>query len=132
MGLPMLRLEIGQASPEAVARLLDPIQLQRTISAHRGLQNETETIRIEGVKTAPRIIVKVFLDREQSVQLLRERPDWLQALHGVKIQGEQWHPISWTKCGKRTCMMHRDKKGMTFGRNFHRIMEVQISKWSDG
>ncbi|RDK46533.1 hypothetical protein M752DRAFT_290031 [Aspergillus phoenicis ATCC 13157] len=65
-----------------------------------GLQSETENIRIKGVKTAPRNIVKAFVDRDQDVKLLRELSESLQALPGVKLQREQWKTDVFDDLGK--------------------------------
>jgi hypothetical protein len=135
LGLPMLRLETNLATPEAVALLHDPIQLQRTISAHLRPQNETENIRIEGVKTAPGNIVKIFVDREQGVQLLRERPEWLQALHGVKIQGEQWHPIKLDEVRKTDVYDESGQERNDFREKFSQHnggAEIKMVRWLSG
>jgi hypothetical protein len=68
LGFPIIRLETSQASPEAIALLQDPIQLQQTITSRLGQQEQAETIRIEGVKTAPRNIIKV----QNGYKLFRE------------------------------------------------------------
>ncbi|KUL82055.1 hypothetical protein ZTR_10680 [Talaromyces verruculosus] len=135
MGLPMLRLETSQASAEAMALLQDPIQLQRTIAARLGLQNVSEAVRIEGVKTAPRNIVKVFVDREQGVKLLRERSEWLQALHGVKIQGEQWHPIKLDEVRKTDVYDASGQEKNDFREKFSQNnggTEIRMIRWLSG
>ncbi|GLA66407.1 hypothetical protein AtubIFM54640_008978 [Aspergillus tubingensis] len=58
-----------------------------------GLQGEMENIRIEGDRTAPRNTVKVIVERDQNVKLLRERSGSLQALPRVKLQREKLFPI---------------------------------------
>ncbi|GMG34123.1 unnamed protein product [Aspergillus oryzae var. brunneus] len=51
------------------------------------------TSELKELKTAPRNIVKAFVERDQDVKLLRERSESLQALSGVELQREQWYPI---------------------------------------
>ncbi|RAQ56710.1 hypothetical protein COH20_005496 [Aspergillus flavus] len=51
------------------------------------------TSELKELKTAPRNIVKAFVERGQDVKLLRERSESLQALSGVELQREQWYPI---------------------------------------
>ncbi|RDH19787.1 alpha/beta-hydrolase [Aspergillus niger ATCC 13496] len=88
-----LGLDTNQAFPDAINFCKNQSSSSKSSVTALRLQSETENIRIEGVKTAPRNIVKAFVDRDQDVKLLRERSESLQALPGVKLQREQWYPI---------------------------------------
>ncbi|GCB26996.1 acetyl-hydrolase [Aspergillus awamori] len=89
----VIRLDTNQAFPDAINFCKNQSSSSKSSVTALRLQSETENIRIEGVKTAPRNIVKAFVDRDQDVKLLRERSESLQALPGVKLQREQRYPI---------------------------------------
>ncbi|KAI2892971.1 hypothetical protein CBS63078_9235 [Aspergillus niger] len=91
LGLPVIRLDTNQAFPDAINFCKN--QSSSSKSSVTALRLQSENIRIEGVKTAPRNIVKAFVERDQDVRLLRERSESLQALPGMKLQREQWYPI---------------------------------------
>ncbi|KAI2950721.1 hypothetical protein CBS147323_10649 [Aspergillus niger] len=93
LGLPVIKLDTNQAFPDAINFCKNQSSSSKSSVTALRLRSETENIRIEGVKTAPRNIVKAFVERDQDVKLLRERSESLQALPGVKLQREQCYPI---------------------------------------
>jgi hypothetical protein len=93
LGLPMVVLDVRQATPQAKSILQDPTLLQKTIGTALRAESQTENIQIEGIKSAPRSTIKVFVSRKEDAEILTEQRQWLKALPGVKLQEGQWFPV---------------------------------------
>ncbi|KAF7589597.1 hypothetical protein BBP40_004057 [Aspergillus hancockii] len=93
LGLPTVTLDTRQADPQLKETLREPTELRGIIMASIKAHHQTENITIEGAKSAPRHTVKIFVDKEENTTRLREYREWLEALPGVRLRGEQWFPV---------------------------------------
>ncbi|GMF88148.1 unnamed protein product [Aspergillus oryzae] len=96
LGLPVIRLDTNQAPPPPPECHQASCKNQSSSSKSSvpwDSRARRRTSELKELKTAPRNIVKAFVERDQDVKLLRERSESLQALSGVELQREQWYPI---------------------------------------
>ncbi|KAI2937956.1 hypothetical protein CBS147321_7486 [Aspergillus niger] len=133
--LPMVRIDTRQASPQIKDILQDPTRLQQTISTHLRAHDQTKNIQIEGIKLAPRNLVKIFTNKDESSALLRAHQEWLQALPGVRLCGEPWFPVKLDEVRKADVYDSVGKENPTFRTQFaeeNNDTQIRMIRWLSG
>jgi hypothetical protein len=75
------------------------------------------------------------MEQDQAVKLLRERSEWLEALPGVKLQGEQWHPVKLDEVRKNDVFDDLGKEKSDFRENFaarNGGSQIRMIRWLSG
>ncbi|KAJ5819476.1 hypothetical protein N7474_005067 [Penicillium riverlandense] len=91
--LPNFTLNLRNASEETKQKLADGATAKSAIQKALRDQEDTKEINVEGVKSTPGSAVRIFLNSEEDMNTIREKPQWLETLPGAKLKGEPWYPI---------------------------------------
>ncbi|GFF60826.1 hypothetical protein IFM51744_10500 [Aspergillus udagawae] len=133
--LPMVRIDTNRASTQTKEILQNPSQLQHAISTHLHAYEPTKNVRIEGIKSAPRNIVKVFVDIEESATVLREHQEWLRALPGTQLRGEPWYPVKLDEVKKTDVYDDNGRERPDFREQFaeeNNGTQIRMTRWLSG
>jgi hypothetical protein len=128
-------LDLRAAEDETKALVDDPTRIREKIRT--ALQGETTTASIDvvGVKSTSRCTIKIFVDSEESVANLRQATQWLNALPGSKLQGEQWFPVKLNDVKKDSIFeasgMQREDFMNTF-QDENKVAQVKKIIWLSG
>ncbi|KAJ5215588.1 uncharacterized protein N7498_001995 [Penicillium cinerascens] len=135
LGLPAVILDLRAAEDETKALVDDPTRIREKIRT--ALQGETTTASIDvvGVKSTSRSTIKIFVDSEESVANLWQATQWLNALPGSKLQGEQWFPVKLNDVKKDSIFgasgMQREDFMNTF-QDENKVAQVKKIIWLSG
>jgi hypothetical protein len=135
LSLPMVRIDTNRASAQTKEILQNPSQLKHAISTHLHAYEQTKNVRIEGIKSAPRNIVKVFVDSEESATLLREHQEWLRALPGTQLRGEPWYPVKLDEVKKADVYDDNGRERPEYRGQFaeeNNGTQIRMTRWLSG
>jgi hypothetical protein len=91
--LPNITIQVRNAGEDTKQKLADGAVAKSTIQQAFKNNQDTEKVRIEGVKVTAGSNFKVFLASQEDVHRAREHQKWLEAFEGAKLSGEPWFPI---------------------------------------
>lgn len=135
LGLPAVIIDLRSAREETKTLVDDPTQTREKIRT--ALQRETATANVDivGVKPTSRTTLKVFVNSEESVTNLRRDTNWLNALPGAQLQGEQWFPIKLNDVKKESVFGVSGMQREDFARKFrdeNGVAEIKKIIWLSG
>jgi hypothetical protein len=132
--LPNIILNLRYASEDTKQKLADGATAKSTIQKALRDQDDTKAINVEGVKSTPGSAVRIFLNSEEDINTIREKPEWLESLSGAKLKGEPWYPIMINNVRKSDVFTEEGQLKGDFVETFRRENEAGLKRihWLSG
>jgi hypothetical protein len=134
MRLPSISVNLQDATTETRDLLTDPIRAKEILSKELGQHELTKQVQIEGIKSSPGNIIKIFVKNEEDVRLMREHRAWLHTLNGAIVKGNPWYPIKVDNIRRTDTLQENGKIRPDFKDMFLEENNAQVTKmyWLSG